>query len=131
MSGQRQWAQIKPHEIQDEHKNRMFCCGGGQTQEEVAQKGSGASLCEEISNLAGHHPGQLALSNAALAVWLDQIIWRGPLPNIPVTAALQPWELSHYVSGIPQRLQHCDCLQLSNLVSNFIVLHASGLLVCF
>lgn len=60
-----------------------------------------------------------------------KIIWRDPLLKIPVTAVLQPWELSCQVSVIPMIVQHCDCPQVSNLASNFIALHASRLLVCF
>jgi len=52
---------LKNQEIPFEHKKTCLYCEGGQTVEEVAQKGCGISVFGDTQHPAGHGPGQSAL----------------------------------------------------------------------
>jgi len=64
-------AQIKTYEIPSEHK-KTFCCEGGETLEQVARRGFGASICGDAQKPAAHGLGQHALADPCLSRGLDQ-----------------------------------------------------------
>ncbi|KAK4827150.1 LOW QUALITY PROTEIN: hypothetical protein QYF61_015104 [Mycteria americana] len=70
----RQRTQIKTHEIPSEHKKTLFYWEGGQTLEQVTQRGCGVSIHGAIQSLTGHGPGQPALGGPPSAVRLDQMV---------------------------------------------------------
>lgn len=48
-------------------QENIFCCEGGQTLEEVSQRGCGVSICGDAESSTEHSPGQPALVDAASA----------------------------------------------------------------
>jgi len=105
---ERQWAEFERKEISFKHKKNTFYCERGQTLEQVAQRGRGASILAGTQNLTGHGPEQPAvggptLRQAGWTRWLLEV-----LANISRAVILESvWETAGRISG-PWSLSPAD-----------------------